>query len=79
MGAVTGYTFTDVTADHTITATFAIDTSDHRDPGGQRRHRPGRHRRGGQLTGLTDQAFTITPMTATTWPTSWWTASPWVR
>ena len=138
VGAVTDYTFTDVIADHTITAAFAIDTyeitvtqgangaiapagrwggqrhrpdrpglhhrprcrllhrrrdrgrrqrrrghrlhlhrrdrrphhhrglrhrhlRDHRDPGRQRRHRPGRTAGVVSVTGLIDQAFTIDP------------------
>ena len=42
VGAVTSYTFTDVTADHTISATFAIDTFTITPSAGRaRRHQPG--------------------------------------
>ena len=60
VGPVTTYTFTDVTADHTIAATFAIDTitvTAH--AGGNGTIDPGR--RGRWSTTAADQTFTITP------------------
>ena len=78
VGAVTSYTFTNVTANHTIAASFAINTYTITAIGrGQRRH----HRPAGAVTVNygANQTFTITPDAATTWPTSWWTASRWGR
>ena len=77
VGAVTSYTFTNVTANHTIAASFAIDTYTHHcQRRGQRLHHAGRGHRP-STTG--PPAFTITPAPATTWPTSWWTGSRWAR
>ena len=62
VGAVTTYTFTSVIADHTITASFAIDTYEITGP------QPGptapspRPARPGWSTTAADQAFTITPV-----------------
>ena len=77
VGAVTSYTFTNVTANHTIAASFAIDTYTITASAGAN----------GTIspTGAVsvnygaNQTFTITPRPATTWRTCWWTASRWVR
>ena len=77
MGAVTSYTFTNVTADHTIAASFAIDTYTITASAGAN----GSISPSGAMTVNygANQTFTITPAPATTWPTSWWTASRWAR
>ena len=59
MGAVTTYTFTDVTADHTIAASFAIDTYTITASAGPTGPSP-RPARSWSTTGA-DQTFTITP------------------
>ena len=62
VGAVTSYTFTDVTANHTIAATFAIDTYTITASAGRERHdQP--DRRSHRWTTALSQAFTITPST----------------
>ena len=73
VGAVTSYTFTNVTANHTIAASFAIDTYTITASAGAN----GSISPSGSVTVNHggSQTFTITPTPATTWPTSWWTAS----
>ena len=74
VGAVTSYTFTNVTANHTIAASFAIDT--YTITASRRRQRLD-HADGRVTVDYgASQAFTITPTPATTWRTCWWTASP---
>ena len=77
VGAVTSYTFTNVTANHTIAASFAIDTHTITATAGAN----GSISPSGSVTVNHggSQTFTITPTPATTWPTCWWTASPWAR
>ena len=78
VGALTSYTFTNVTANHTIAASFAIDTHTITASGrGQRLHLALR-RGNGELRGEPDLHHHPRRPT-TTWPTSWWTASPWGR
>ena len=60
VGAVTSYTFNNVTADHTISASFAIDTlHDHRDPGLHGAITPGT----GSVDSGSSPTYTITPDT----------------
>ena len=62
VGAVTSYTFTNVTADHTIAATFAINTyTITATAGANGTHHALRGRR--PSTTAADQTFTITPDT----------------
>ena len=78
VGAVTSYTFTNVTANHTIAATFAIDTYTITASRRGQRHHLARRRGDGRTTGPTRPSPSPRRPT-TTWPTSWWTASPWGR
>ena len=78
VGAVTSYTFTNVTANHTIAASFAIDTHTITATAGANgtispsRRRDGEPRRPARPS-------PSPPPPATTWPTSWWTAPRWGR
>ncbi|MFN8586383.1 MAG: hypothetical protein U0704_01175 [Candidatus Eisenbacteria bacterium] len=77
VGTPTSYTFTNVTTDHTIAASFAITTHTIVASAGAN----GSITPSGSVTvnDGDDQAFTITRRRTTTWPTCWWTASRSVR
>ena len=71
--AAPSYTFTNVTADHTISATFAVDTYTITPTRrGQRHHQPGHARRPSTTAAAGRSRSRRSP--ATTSPTCWWTA-----
>ena len=74
VGAVTSYTFTNVTADHTIEASFAINTYTITATAPAQRHHQPRPAQSAWTTARTRPS--PSPRTpATTSPTCWWTAS----
>ena len=78
VGAVTTYTFSDVTADHTIAASFALEQLHHHRLGRrERQHRPdrGRVRRLRRRPDLHHHPGHRLPRRST----CWWTASRWAR
>ena len=75
VGAVTSYTFTNVTANHTIAASFAIDTYTITASAGANGTITPAAPVVGELREQTRPSPSPRPP-ATTWPTSWWTASP---